>query len=218
MGFFSNFFGGDSRRDIRDGQAQANQMLTQGRDEAQGRYDTGYEESKGYIDPYIESGQRGSEFYDDLLGLNGDDARDAAQGILESDQGFQGQLGESQNAMLRHMNARGNSNSGAGALAGARVARQGYTQQLGAYGNRAAQGYQAAGAGANLATGYANNSAQLQYGTAQQKAANQISSSNAIGQTRNTGMNNMLGIAGLGLKGYAAANSGNREPILKQGA
>lgn len=206
MSFFSNFFGGKSRRDIWQGQATANAALDQGRDTAQGYFDRGYDQSKEYIDPYIESGQRGQEFYDDLIGLNGPEARAAAQEILESDRGFQGQLGESQNAMLRNMNARGLSGSGAGALAGARVARQGYTQQLGVYGDRAARGFQAAGAGANLASQYANNSAGLQYGTAQQKAANAISSSNAISGTRNTGVNNMLNIAGLGLKGYAAYN------------
>jgi hypothetical protein len=79
MGLFSNFFGGDSRRDIREGLQRSNRYLTDGRDAAQGAYDQAYETSQGYLDPYIESGQRGQGAYDDLMGLNGPEARAAAQ-------------------------------------------------------------------------------------------------------------------------------------------
>ena len=202
MGLFSNFLGGDTRDDIRNGQAQADGYLTRGRDNAQGYYDRGYEQSQGYLNPYIQSGQQGQQFYDDLLGLNGAGARDERQQFLMSDPANQGKLGQDQNAMLRVMNASGRSNSGAGALAAERVFQQNYSGILDRYSNRGQQGFQAAGMGANMAQQYAGNSANLQYGTAQQQAGNAISASNAIGQTRNTGMNNLLGIAGIGAKLY----------------
>lgn len=204
MGLFSNFFGGDQRRDIRNGLNESNQILNQGRDDAQGYYDRGYEQAQGYINPYIQSGQQGQQFYDDLLGLNGAGARDERQQFLMSDPAFQGQLGQQQNALLRQMNAMGNSNSGAGALAAERVFQQNYGNTLDRYANRGQQGFQAAGMGANLAQQYAGQSGGLQFGTAQQKAGNTASAYNAIGQTRNTGMNNLLGIAGLATKAYGA--------------
>lgn len=201
MGLFSNFFGGDSRRDIRQGMARANGFLTDGRDAAQGAYDKAYETSQGYLNPYIESGQRGQGAYDDLMGLNGADARAAAQEqYYSSNPAMMGQLGQQQNAMMRAMNARGSSYSGAGALAAERVSQQNYGQFMDRFNNRAQQGFGAAQAGAGNANLYGNNTAQLQYGYGQQRAGNEISASNAISQTRNTGMNNMLGIAGLGLK------------------
>jgi hypothetical protein len=205
MGMFSNFFGGDSRRDIRQGQQQAAGYLTDGRDTAQGYYDQGRDQSQGYLNPYIESGQQGQQFYDDLLGINGAGARDERQQYLMSDPAFQGKLGQDQNAMLRTMNARGSSNSGAGALAAERVFQQNYGNLMDRYNNRGQQGFQAAGTGANLASQYAGNSANLQYGTAQQQAGNAISASNALGATRNTGMNNMLAIAGTAAKVYGAS-------------
>jgi hypothetical protein len=187
---------------------RSNRFLTDGRDAAQGAYDQSYETSQDYIDPYIESGQRGQGAYDDLMGLNGPEARAAAQEkYYSSNPAMMGQLGQQQNAMMRAMNARGSSYSGAGALAAERVSQQNYGQFMDRFNNRAQQGFGAAQAGAGNANQYGNNTAQLQYGYGQQRAGNEISASNAISQTRNTGMNNMLGIAGLGLQGYGAYNS-----------
>ena len=212
MGFFSNFSGGDSRRDIRNGLGQANGYLTEGRDTAQGYYDRGYETSQGYLDPYIQGGLKGQGAYDDLMGLNGPEARARAQEqYYSSDALTQGKLGQDQNAMLRAMNARGSSNSGAGALAAERVSQQNYGQFLDRYNNRAQQGFGAAQAGGANANQYAGNSANLQYGTAQQMGANAISASNAMSQTRNTGMNNLLGLGGLALQGYGAYMGGGRK-------
>ena len=205
MGLFSNFFGGDSRRDIRRGQETANNALLAGNETAQGYFDDAFETSQGYLDPYIESGAQGQSMYADLLGINGAASRGTAQNLLMSDPAFRGQLGQDQNAMLRAMNARGMSGSGAGALAAERVFQQNYGNTLNRYAGLGQQGQQAASAGANLATNYGQNSANLQYGTQQQIAGNAITSANAVANTRNTGINNMLGLVGLNQKAGAQA-------------
>ena len=68
---------------------------------------------------------------------------------------------------------------------------------------------------ADLSTGFSLNKSNVQgqggadaanliYGTAQQKAGNRIGMGNAIAGTRNTGMNNLLGLAGLAVGGIGA--------------
>lgn len=202
MGIFDNWDGGQSRSDIYDGQGKAKQIIHNGMRTGQDWLNRTHRRSMGYLNPYIQSGLEGSEYYDDLLGLNGWRSRDDAQDMLMRDKAFQGKLGQDQNAMLRAMNARGNSNSGAGALAAERVFQQNYGDVLNRYAGRAQQGYQAASQGAGLATQYGRDSANLQFGGRQQIAQNAITSANAIAGTRGTGMNNLLGIAGLGLKAY----------------
>lgn len=202
MGLFDNFNGGESRTDIYNGQGKAKDTLHRGMRQGQSYLDRGRDRSMGYLNPYIQSGLKGSKFYDRLLGLQGEGARSNAQNLLMSDPAFTAKLGQDQNAMLRAMNATGNSQSGAGALAAERVFQQNYGDILNRYAGRAQQGYQAASQGAGINTQWGRDSANLQFGGRQQIAQNAITSANAIAGTRGTGMNNLLGIAGLGLKAY----------------
>lgn len=181
MGFWSDFTGKSARKDLQRGTAAAMDHLDTGAANARSDLSWGYQTARADIDPYIQSGQQGHQMYSDLMGLNGEAPRGAAQALYESDEGFMGQLGESQNAMLRNMNARGLSGSGAGALAGARVARQGYESYLDRVRNMSTQGQQLASQGASMAYGYGNDQANLQYGVAQQKAGLETGQANAMG-------------------------------------
>ena len=140
--------------------------------------------------------------YADLLGLNGADARAAAQNTLMSDPAFQGQLGQEQNAMLRAMNARGLSGSGAGALAAERVFQQNYGNTLNRYAGLGQQGLQAAGGASNLAATLGQQRGDLKFGTNQLQTNLKVGGVNASNQAKTAGINNLIGIGGLATKAF----------------
>ncbi|MCB1240594.1 MAG: hypothetical protein KDB30_13105, partial [Tetrasphaera sp.] len=83
-------------------------MIDQGFNESQGYYD----QAAGLYDPYTQQGGKAATMYADLLGINGGDARSEAQGVLTSDPLFQGGLAQDSNALLKQLNARGQSGGG----------------------------------------------------------------------------------------------------------
>ena len=115
-----------------------------------------------------------------------------------SDRAFTGKLGQDQNAMLRQMNARGMSGSGAGALAAERVFQQNYGSHLDRYANRGQQGAQMAQFGAGLASNRGAQLANMRMQGAAGMSNNWTNSQNQIAGTRDAGMNNMLGMVGTG--------------------
>lgn len=200
MPSIGDIFGFNAARRVREGTDAANVMLDRGVADASRYIGEAYTEGRENLQPYIQGGQQGQSFYEDLLGLNGPEARAAAQQVMMSDPANQGQLGQAQNAMLRQMNARGLDGSGAGALAAERVFQQNYGNLMNRYAGLGQQGFQAAGAGASLATNWGNTMGNLTYGRAQQGAnlaTNQATQTNAANQAIG---NNMLSIAGLGMK------------------
>lgn len=200
MPSLGDIFGFNAARRVQEGTDAANVYLKEGMDEAKGHLGGAYNTSMGYLSPYIEGGRQGQSFYEDLLGLNGPEARAAAQEVMTSDPAFQGQLGQDQNAIMRRLNATGMAGSGAGALAAERVFQQNYGNAMNRYAGLGQQGLQAAGAGANTATNYGNTMGNLVYGNAQQRAGlrtNQATQTNAANQAIG---NNMLSMIGTGLK------------------
>lgn len=191
MSFFGNLTGGQSRGDIRKGYKQANQLLDQGFGQSQDYYN----QASGLFDPYMQQGGQAASMYADMLGLNGADARTAAQGVLTSDPLFQGQLAADSNAMLRNLNARGQGAGGLSALAGQRVLQQNYGNWLDRYNQAGQQGFQAAGAKGNILAAQGDNA----YGFSATKANNAMGQANAIAATRNVGINNLMGAVGMGL-------------------
>lgn len=191
MGFLSNLTGGEQRADIRKGYKQANAMLDQGYGQSQGYYD----QASGLFDPYMQQGGKAAGMYADLLGLNGADARTAAQGVITSDPLFSGQFAADSNAMLRQLNARGQGAGGLSALAGQRVLQQNYGNWMDRYNQAGQQGFQAAGAKGNVLAAQGDNA----YGFAATKANNAMGKANALSATRNVGMNNLMGAIGTGL-------------------
>jgi hypothetical protein len=160
------------------------------------------------------------------LGLDGTDARDAAQGVISSDKLWQGELAQGQNAMLRYLNARGASGGGKAALAGQRVLTEQYGNWMDRYRQRADTGGQYArdmaqldnqygiNAGniqsnygtnvSNLSSQHFTNKANLTYGYRASKAGQAINHGNAMVAARNSGVNNVLGVVGAGVDAYGA--------------
>lgn len=196
MGFFSDFTGASARKDINAATSKANAALQSGYTASQGYYD----DAASSFDPYTSTGGAANQNYADLLGLNGGDARTAAQGVVTSDPLWSGKLGEDTNAVLKNLNARGMGASGAAALAGQRVLLQNYNGVLDRYANLGSQGFQATGQKAGVLTGQGDNA----FGFGATKANNALQYGNAMAQSRNTGVNNILGVIGAGAKAYTA--------------
>ena len=196
MGFFSNLSGGQQRSDIRRSTAQANSMIDQGFNESQGYYD----QAAGLYDPYTQQGGKAATMYADLLGINGGDARSEAQGVLTSDPLFQGGLAQDSNALLKQLNARGQSGGGLANIAAQRVLQQNYGSWLDRYNQAGQQGFQATNALAGVRAAQGDNA----YGAAATKAGLALGKGNALASTRNTGINNLLGAIGTGLKAYSS--------------
>lgn len=196
MGFFADFSGASARKDINAANSKANAALQSGYNASQGYYD----DAASSYDPYASSGGAANQAYMDLMGLNGADARTAAQGVVTSDPLWSGKLGEDTNAVLKNLNARGMGASGAAALAGHRVLLQNYNGVLDRYANLGRQGFEATGAKAGVLTGQGDNA----FGFGATKANNALQYGNAMAQARNTGVNNILGVIGAGAKAFAA--------------
>lgn len=196
MGFFSSFFGGDQRNDIKSANSTANSALDKGFGQSQGYYD----QAAGGYQPYTQQGGQANAMYGNLLGLNGTDARSTAQNALTSDPIFQGQLGQQSNALLQNMNARGDGAGGNAAIAGQKVFQQNYGNWLDRYKDAGQQGLQATNALAGVRTGQGDNA----YGYGATKAGNAINYGNALAGSRGIGANNVLGLLGAGAKAYGA--------------
>jgi hypothetical protein len=202
MGFFSDFTGASARSDIKKANNTATAALDQGYNTSQGYYD----QAASSFDPYTSSGAAGQKMYGDLLGINGDDARSSAQGIITSDPLWSGKLGEDTNAVLKNLNARGMGASGASALAGQRVLLQNYNSVLDRYQGLGQTGLSATGQRAGVLTGQGDNA----YGFGATKANQALQYGNAMAGTRNTGLNNVLAVLGTGAKAYAAYAGGGK--------
>ncbi len=202
MGFFSDFTGASARSDIKKANNTATAALDQGYNTSQGYYD----QAASSFDPYTSSGAAGEKMYSDLLGLNGDDARSSAQGVITSDPLWSGKLGEDTNAVLKNLNARGMGASGASALAGQRVLLQNYNSVLDRYQGLGQTGLSATGQRAGVLTGQGDNA----YGFGATKANQALQCGNAMAGTRNTGLNNVLAVLGTGAKAYAAYAGGGK--------
>jgi hypothetical protein len=197
MGFLSEFLN-PGKKDRNAAYAESEALRQAGT--AQG--DARYAEAENMFAPYAQSGAKGQKTYDDLLGLNGPEAQAAAQGIYAGDKYEQDALNQGNNAMLRYFNARGNVGSAAPLLAGARAAGERYGSWRDLFRGRGEQGYQATNAMAGLRA----NRGDLAYGSALTGAANRINKGNADAAGRQSGINNIMGVAGTVIGGLNAFN------------
>ncbi|HVG83810.1 MAG TPA: hypothetical protein VM820_04800 [Vicinamibacterales bacterium] len=214
MSLWDDFTGASQRRDIRAGRDASLGALSSGMQAASGQLDEGYTQAMGLLNPLVASGRGYQSMMDDLMGLNGPEARARAQGVVSSDPLWAGQLGNEQMAAQRALNARGLGGSGTAALAGQRVLTERYGDVLNRYQQGAQQGASAAGAGADLSARYGSERAGLTYGNAQQVAGVQTGAANALSASRGTLMNNLMGLGSLavsamtpGLGGISAAGN-----------
>jgi hypothetical protein len=209
MGLIGSFFGSDQRKDLERAKAQSDADLQQGYNQAHGDYS----QAENYFSPYAQLGQQGMEdqnFYRSALGLNGDPARTQATNTIASNPLFQGQLGQESNAVSRMLNAQG-SGAGKEALAAQRVFQQNAGNWLDRYRGIGEQGVNQGMQATNQMAGYRAQRGDLAYGYGASKAGNAINFGNAMASNRNTGVNNLMGLAGTVVSGINAFN----QPKLK---
>jgi hypothetical protein len=194
MGF--DFFGNKARKDIQNANNQANAALSEGYGQQQQRYDQAFD----MYSPYAQQGQKANDFYTNALGLGGQEAQGQAIGTLTSNPLFSGQLAQDSNALSRQLNARGMGAGGTAAMAGQRVFQQTAANWLDRYRDAGQQGFQATGQQAGIRTAQGDNA----YGYAGTRANQAVGYGNALSQTRNAGLNNLLNVAGTVISGANA--------------
>lgn len=176
--------------------AQATQALSEGYGQQQQRYDQAFD----MFTPFAQQGRAANDFYTNALGLGGQEAQSQAIGTLTSNPLFSGQLAQDSNALSRQLNARGMGAGGTAAMAGARVFQQTAGNWLDRYRDAGRQGFEAAGQQGNIRMGQGDAA----YGYGATRANQAIGYGNALSQTRNAGLNNLLGIAGTVISGANA--------------
>lgn len=194
MGF--DFFGNRARSDINRANKQATASLDRGYGEQSQRYD----QAAGMFDPFVAQGRAAGDFYNNALGLGGADAQNQAITTLTGNPLFQGQLGQESNALMRNLNARGMGAGGTAAMAGQRVFQQTADNWLDRYRDQGRQGFEATNQQANVRMGQGDNA----MGFAGTRANQGIQYGNALAQSRNTGLNNLMNIAGTAISGVNA--------------
>ena len=207
MGFLDSFFGKSQKRDITAANTEATGMINQGYGKARGEIGSGYDQAFGYINPYVQSGGKASQLYDDAIGL-GDYGR--AKTAFDADpfrQGMQEAAGREADRLFRRYNPTGQ--EGTSQLAVSRAMSDRYATDVGDFRNRlqgrAGQGQQFAQMGAGMATERGNALAGLSTGQATTLAGNRINYGNALAANRNTGMNNILGLSAAAANAYGAS-------------
>ena len=193
--------GTSQQKDLKASKAAADSALSQGYTGAMGDYKT----AQGMYDPYVKQGQQANSMYGNALGLNGVDAQKSFGANYAAADQFREQNADfANNALMRQYNAKGMGNSGTAALATQRASLERGSQDYNNYLNRlqgqGQQGFQATGAQAGLQQGMGD----MTYGYGQQRAGNEINYGNALAQSRSTGINNILGVAGVAAKAAGA--------------
>jgi hypothetical protein len=196
MSFFGDLIGGftgsSARNDINAANNKANKDLASGFNSANGFYNS----AVGNFDPYKQTGSAANAFYANALGLNGDAARSAAEGTITSDPLFTGKLNLDNSTIMANLNARGSAAGGAAVQAAQNNLYQNYGDVLNRYAGLGAQGLQAAGAQSNALM----SQGDAAYGYGATKANNAINYGNAMAETRNIGVNNLLNTLGTAAK------------------
>jgi hypothetical protein len=206
MSFFDNFFGKSQQRDLSAANSQAVANIN-------GGYDKGISAAKDYgtqaesfYQPWSQSGKRANTAYENSLGLNGDAGSSNALAMYKSARNpyFDYEADQAQRGIDRAANARGALNSGSNALAVARarmgMGYQDYNNWQGQLRGQGQMGFQADSAMSGIRQNTGRYVADSEIGRGGALASNAINYGNALAASRNTGINNLMGVAGLGVK------------------
>lgn len=196
MGFLQDLTGASARKDLKRAKAASDRELQSGYDEAQPFYNEAFD----LFTPYAEQGAEANRLYGAAIGLGSDEERAAAQQRYFSDPAMSAVLGQQSNALLRQLNARGNTYGGKAALAGTRVGLENYENWLNRLSGQGQQGGQYAGQQAAIRSGQGD----MRYSLGTTRAGQESSFGNAMAENRNVGVNNLLNIAATGAKAAAA--------------
>ena len=196
MSWWDDFTGKSAKNALMQSNAQATKHLKQG----YGQANSYYNQAAGGYDPYVQSGQRGQTAYENSLGINGQAGSQAAYDAYMGNPAYQAANNYAMGNLERKYNAAGLADSGANRLAMSRAA----VEQFGAHQNRLAglgqQGLQATGAQSGVRQGQGDMA--MGYGATR---ANQATGhGNALAQNSMTGINNLMGVIGTGVKAYGA--------------
>lgn len=187
MSLFGWFTGADARNDINKGYKSAKKDLTTGFD-AQNR---NYDEALGMVKPYSEYGGKANAMYNAMLGIDGVGAQKSAYDMVTSNPMFTNALNQENNALMRYLNSRGNL-GGSADIAAQKVFQQNMGNWMNRYRDEGEQGLKAAAYGSNILQGKGDNA--MGFGATMGNLNTQRSS--AIAGTRNTAMNNLIGLTG----------------------
>jgi hypothetical protein len=201
MSILGAFTGSSQKKAINAADKQATNALMQGYSDASGYYN----QAADLYNPWIQQGQQGQTQYMNSLGLNGAAGSQAAYDSYMSNPAYQSANNYALGNLEKKYNAGGLSDSGANRLAMSRAA----VEQYGAYQNQLSglgqQGLQATGAQSGVRAGQGDMA--MGYGAT--RAGQAINKGNALAQNASTGINNLLGLGGLGINAYTAwANPG----------
>ena len=204
MGFFGDLIGGFTGKNDRDAARKANAAYAGGIDagvnQARPVFEEGYGAAMGQLKPLANQGQQYNAMLANLYGVNGQEAQAEAQNAFMSDPMRQGQFANMLTGLERGTNAAGLRGSGREMLAAERAGQGMYDNWLQGFGNQAARGAGYVGNRAMLDVDQGNTIGNMLYGSEVAKGQSRAGMEQAIGQSRNALSNNLMGIAGLGVK------------------
>ena len=196
MSLWDMFTGKSARKDIDKGIAAVNQGQTSAAD----AFKTYGAQASGELAPYRDQGAKAFTTYNDTLGVNGADARTAAQGTYLSDPILAAQRALDLKQSGRAANASGNFSSGTAALADSRIRLQNYGDWQNRLAGVGQQGQQAA----TTTAGIDQNTGAGVAGTYQNAAGQTAGLYGQRAQTENTLGQNIIGLAGVGASAFGA--------------
>jgi hypothetical protein len=201
MGFFDNFFGSTQADDITNASDMANRRYQQGLSQFTDTTKDYLGQSLDYLKPYAEAGGNTLKLLGDALGINGAQGGQSFWSNLSNDPGFQSAQQGGIDALDKSAAARGLLRSG------------GQNRDLFSFGQRSLMDFGnnriaqlgglltptmgAAGGSADLTSKAGSDIAGAQFGTSQLFANNATNTGNALAQSRNIGINNILGVGNM---------------------
>jgi hypothetical protein len=222
MGFFDSFFGKDQANDITNASAQATGHIQKGLTDFTNTTKDYLGQSLGFLAPYAGAGQDTLKLLGGALGLGGAGPQQSFFSNLMTEPGY----GAGQDAGIRALDR--------GAAARGGVRSGGQNEALYSFGNRyfndfannrisqlmgllsptmGAAGTSAAWTSAGLTSEAGNNIAGAQFGTGQLFANNAVNTGNALAQSRNIGINNLLGVGNMIAKFMPWSGGGAKPPV-----
>lgn len=213
MGLFDSFFGKTQRRDLGRANQQYGDFLGKAKSGGLQQLQTGKDEALGYLQPFADQGRRGFDLYADATGAGGAEGYARAFENFEASPFREFANQNTANALrdvYRRYHGAGLGDSGVSRLAVGRAAgefaRQDVENYLRHLAGLGTAGRAAAGQQAGIAQDVANRSSDIETSVFSALGNQAINHGNAVASTRNIGLNNLLGLAGLGVNAYSAYN------------
>ena len=207
-----DFFGKGARKDLKKASAQAAAQYEGGLSKFTDTTKDFLGQSLGFFEPYSGAGLGAQNLYSNYLGVNGPEARQGFFDDLQFGPEFDAANEYGIRALDRSAAARGGLYSGAQLENLYDFGMTNFGNFLNPYVDRleraSGQGLNIAGAQSGLTSQAGQDIADAQFGTSQLLANNSINTGNALAANRQTGMNNLLGLLGVGAKLYGGGLGG----------